>query len=40
MRGRATSQDQYQAPSAAANDSRTALLAADWDAPVVASIVA
>jgi hypothetical protein len=40
VRGRATSQIQYQAPSAAASETRTALLAADWDAPVVASIVA
>jgi hypothetical protein len=30
---------QYQTPSAAANKSRTALLAADWVASVVAAIV-
>jgi hypothetical protein len=40
VRDRATSQVQYHTPSAAAKDSRTALLAADWDAPVVASMVA
>ena len=38
-RGRATRKAQYQTPSAVANESRTALLAADWAAPVVASIV-
>jgi hypothetical protein len=40
VRERATKKVQYQTPSAAANDSRRALLAADWDAPVVASMVA
>jgi hypothetical protein len=40
VRERATKKAQYQAPKAAASDSRTALLAGDWDAPVVASTVA
>jgi hypothetical protein len=40
VRERATRKLQYQTPSAAASASRTALLAADWDVPVDASIVA
>jgi hypothetical protein len=40
VRDRTTKKVQYQAPSAAANNSPTAWLAVDWDVPVVASMVA